>query len=137
MTTTRERIIRIAHVEDNKADYALLEAMLAESRLPPYEITHFPCPREVLRTGVEGYHMVVTDNDMPAMDGISFVGELRATYKGLVIMLTGSEDPKVEGRAHQAGVDLVLPKRYAADEIDSDSVFHPRYLLPMFVRSII
>ncbi|MFA4887783.1 MAG: response regulator [Candidatus Nanoarchaeia archaeon] len=128
--------MEILHVDDSRADHILLRIMLEESGLPPYNLTHVECPQIALETNLNQYHLVITDGNMPRMHGADFIHRVRKKgYGNPIMMLTGSDDPTVETRAYVAGADLVLPKRYATDEIGSDSMFHPKMILPFLLRS--
>ena len=55
--------------------------------------------------------LIVTDFQMPRMDGIAFVRALRARGdRTPVIMLSGQGDPHIVVTAIKAGVDNYLPK---------------------------
>lgn len=65
-------------------------------------------------------HLVISDVNMPNMDGITFVGELKqnAAYRFTpVIMLTteGAEDKKAAGKA--AGAKAWITKPFKADQM--------------------
>ena len=55
--------------------------------------------------------LILTDCQMPRMDGISLVRHLRARGdRTPVIMISGQQDPRVVELAYEAGVDQYLPK---------------------------
>lgn len=55
--------------------------------------------------------LIVTDCQMPRMDGIAMVTALRAGgNKTPVIMLSGQDDPQLVVRAIRAGVNNYVPK---------------------------
>jgi CheY-like chemotaxis protein len=55
--------------------------------------------------------LIVTDCQMPRMDGIALVTALRASgNKTPVIMLSGQDDPQLVVRAIRAGVNNYVPK---------------------------
>jgi two-component system, chemotaxis family, chemotaxis protein CheY len=57
--------------------------------------------------------LVIVDLNMPNMDGISFVKNLRSSYYNLdlpVIMLTTTSDGDLKKEAYGAGVNLFLNK---------------------------
>jgi two-component system, OmpR family, phosphate regulon response regulator OmpR len=55
--------------------------------------------------------LVITDCNMPRMDGIAFVTALRARGDATpVIMLSGQDDPQMIVRAIRAGVNNYVPK---------------------------
>ena len=63
----------------------------------------------------ESPDLIVTDCQMPRMDGISLVRHLRARGDLTpVIMISGQLDPHVVQLAYEAGVDHYLPKPLSA-----------------------
>jgi CheY-like chemotaxis protein len=55
--------------------------------------------------------LILTDCQMPRMDGIALVRQLRARGdRTPVIMISGQLDPQVVARAYEAGVSCYLPK---------------------------
>ena len=55
--------------------------------------------------------LILTDCQMPRMDGISLVRHLRARGdRTPVIMISCQQDPQIVALAYQAGVDHYLPK---------------------------
>jgi DNA-binding response OmpR family regulator len=55
--------------------------------------------------------LIITDCNMPRMDGITFVSALRARGDLTpVIMLSGQDDPQMVVRAIRAGVNNYVPK---------------------------
>jgi CheY-like chemotaxis protein len=70
----------------------------------------------LLRDGLAFPDLVVTDIEMPEMDGISFVGELRrlegAIARVPVIAASGNADDAMRQEALEAGADLFLTKPF-------------------------
>src|SRR5436190_16026105 len=68
--------------------------------------------REALaRCAADHYDLIVTDCNMPHMDGIAMVTALRALGdRTPVIMLSGMDDPQLVVRAIRAGVNNYVPK---------------------------
>ena len=63
------------------------------------------------RLAAEPFDLVVTDCNMPRMNGIAFVTALRARGDQTpVIMLSGQDDPQLIVRAVRAGVNNYVPK---------------------------
>ena len=63
----------------------------------------------------ESPDLILTDCQMPRMDGISLVRHLRARGdRTPVIMISGQLDPRVVALAYEAGVDHYLPKPLSA-----------------------
>lgn len=62
--------------------------------------------------------LVITDYDMPDMNGLEFIDWLRANDKNAcVIMATGNTDECVEKKALSAGVLKFLKKPYPLDDL--------------------
>jgi two-component system, chemotaxis family, chemotaxis protein CheY len=62
--------------------------------------------------------LVIVDLNMPNMDGISFVKNLRSSYYNLdlpVIMLTTITDTDLKQEAYGAGIDMFLNKPIQPD----------------------
>jgi DNA-binding response OmpR family regulator len=63
------------------------------------------------RLAAEPFDQIVTDCNMPRMDGIAMVTALRAKGdRTPVIMLSGHDDPQLVVRAIRAGVNNYVPK---------------------------
>jgi two-component system response regulator DesR len=66
---------------------------------------------ETLRAGDVQPDLILTDCQMPRMDGIALVRQLRAAGdRTPVIMISGQLDPQIVQRAYAAGVSHYLPK---------------------------
>lgn len=62
--------------------------------------------------------LILTDCQMPRMDGISLVRHLRARGDGTpVIMLSGQQDSRVADLARAAGVNCFLPKPFSTQSL--------------------
>ena len=62
--------------------------------------------------------LVIVDLNMPNMDGISFVKNLRNSYYNLdlpVIMLTTTSDRELKEEAYGAGINMFLTKPVQPD----------------------
>jgi putative two-component system response regulator len=84
------------------------------------EVVPFTDPREALHYigGIEPT-LCVVDYNMPEMDGVEFVLELRnvpGRDRMPIIMLTGRTDDELKTRALKAGVDVFLSKPVSAGE---------------------
>lgn len=84
------------------------------------EVVTFSDPRQALHY-IAGMAptLCVIDYNMPDMDGVSFVQQLRGTpgrERIPVIMLTGMDDRELRARALDAGVSVFLNKPVTADE---------------------
>ena len=62
--------------------------------------------------------LILTDMNMPGMDGIAMVRQLRKQGDQTpVIMLTGEDDAKTQARARRVGVNHYVHKPVDADEL--------------------
>jgi putative two-component system response regulator len=93
---------------------AVIERMLGGQVVP------FSDPREALHyLAGAGASLCVVDFNMPGMDGVSFVQEMRGLpgrERMPVIMLTGMDDRDLKLRASRAGVNVFLNKPISAEE---------------------
>ncbi len=74
------------------------------------------------KLGIEDVNIVLTDLNMPYMDGIEFVKNMRAepSYNHIpVLMVTTEADAEERTRAFDAGVDGYLMKPVTADAINA------------------
>lgn len=72
------------------------------------------------KIGTDGPNLVITDLNMPYMDGIEFVRSVRSdpARTGLpILMVTTAADPAERERAVTAGVDGYLVKPVTADMV--------------------
>jgi CheY-like chemotaxis protein len=68
--------------------------------------------------GHEQPDLILTDCQMPRMDGISLVRHLRARGdRTPVIMISGQQDPRIVALAYEAGVDEYLAKPLTSDSL--------------------
>ena len=109
---------RILTVDDSVAMRQLVSATLSAAG---YEVLQAGSAQEALRIAADKpIDLVITDVNMPQMDGIALVRELRtqAAYrtKPLLFLTTeGTADRKMEGRA--AGGSGWLMKPFNADRL--------------------
>jgi CheY-like chemotaxis protein len=62
-------------------------------------------------TEARAFDLVVTDHEMPGMDGLAFVRALRAHgYEGPIAVVSGALTPALVAEYGAAGVARVLPK---------------------------
>jgi CheY-like chemotaxis protein len=114
--------MKILVVDDDKTTRKLLSLYL---KAKGYEIVTAENGLDALeKLGVENINLVVSDMNMPYMDGIELTKNIRAdeNLKNLpVIMVTTEADDEEKKKAHDAGVDDYLVKPANAEQI-SDSV---------------
>jgi DNA-binding response OmpR family regulator len=114
--------MKILVVDDDKTTRKLLGLYL---KAKGYEIVTAENGLDALeKLGVENINLVVSDMNMPYMDGIELTKNIRAddNLKGIpIIMVTTEADEEEKKKAHEAGVDDYLVKPANAEQI-SDSV---------------
>lgn len=73
---------------------------------------------DILQEQGAGIGLVVTDKDMPEMDGIALAKQLKTQFPDLpVLMQTGDPSPRVTEQAEAAGVDGITEKASAYDAL--------------------
>jgi len=75
--------VKIAIVEDDINMRKSLEIALAEYK--EFEIETFKSPKDALKKLDESFELVITDINMPGMDGMEFLKELGGRYEAIVI----------------------------------------------------
>ena len=66
----------------------------------------------------EPFDLVITDLHMPGVDGLTLLGQIRAHYPNIrLVLLTGDISPEIESRAHQAGVHCCISKPFPAERL--------------------
>lgn len=73
------------------------------------------------KLGLEEINLVLTDLNMPYMDGIELIRNMKQepSYSGIpVMMVTTEDDDEERSRAAQAGADAYLVKPVTADDIN-------------------
>jgi CheY-like chemotaxis protein len=107
-------------VEDSENAAATLEiALLA---IPDLSIRHAGCGLEALRilAGVDGIDAIVTDLNMPRMDGFELIRRIREDGKHWatpIIVVSADTDPGTPGRVADLGVAAFFPKPYSPAEV--------------------
>jgi CheY-like chemotaxis protein len=114
--------MKILVVDDDKTTRKLLGLYL---KAKGYEIVTAENGLDALeKLGTESINLVVSDMNMPYMDGIELTKNIRAdeNLRSIpVIMVTTEADEEEKKKAHDAGVDDYLVKPANAEQI-SDSV---------------
>ena len=105
-------------VDDSKQHASTLE--IALNSIPGLDVALAPSGKEALRylAGEAGSRVcaVVTDLNMPHIDGFELIGSLRsnAGYRGLpIIAVSGDTEPRTPQRAYDAGADVFFAKPYS------------------------
>lgn len=99
----------IALVDD---DAALREALSELLAVFDFECLAFAGPRDFLHAQEHGHFgCLITDLNMPGMDGITLLQQARARQPGLpVILISAQVDAELRGRALRSGALAYLSK---------------------------
>jgi PAS domain S-box-containing protein len=103
--------IEILHVDDDPALLDLTESFL-ENELGAVEVTTVSSPDDVLPALDAGsFHCVVSDYEMPGMDGLELLDAVRERHSDLPFVLyTGKGSEEIAAKAINAGVTGYLQK---------------------------
>lgn len=111
--TVPQRLILV--VEDAPGSAATLE--LALSPLPGLSIRFVKSAEDALQEfNLDGISMLITDVNLPMMDGLELVERLRANPRTSILpmlVLSGDPDPETPGRALLLGADAFFAKPYS------------------------
>ena len=110
--------MKILLVDDDKIMQKLLGLYLREGGFKVVTAENGLNAMEKL--GAEAFDLVVTDLNMPFMDGIEFLVAMKsnpATARIPAIMLTSETDGEEKNRALRAGADGYLSKPVTAEEM--------------------
>jgi two-component system chemotaxis response regulator CheY len=114
--------MKILVVDDDKTTRKLLSLYL---KAKGYEVVTAENGLDAMeKLGTENINLVVTDMNMPYMDGIELTKNLRAddSWKDLpILMVTTEADDDERKKAYETGVDDYLVKPANAEQI-SDSI---------------
>jgi two-component system chemotaxis response regulator CheY len=106
--------IRVLVVDDQLTMRALVRSALQQIGFT--DVNEAPDGEEGLKALVaKGAHLVISDYNMPKMDGLDFLRAIRShepTKKTAFIMLTGRSDKELVQRAIQFGVNNYLTKPF-------------------------
>jgi len=104
----RTRVLQV----DDERDFLEMSAALLERTSEAIEVVTAPGGAEALETlGEEPVDCVVSDYDMPGMDGLALLREVRERYPAMpFILLTARGSEGVASEAISAGVDDYLQK---------------------------
>jgi len=105
--------VKIAIVEDDINMRKSLE--IAMSDLKEYEIKTFKNAKDALKSLDDTYDLVITDINMPGMDGIEFVKTLNGRYE--VIIMTGNATLQRAIESIHLGVKDFLLKPFEIDTL--------------------
>ncbi|RMG00377.1 MAG: response regulator [Nitrospirae bacterium] len=111
--------MRILIVDDDGITRKLLGLYLKGKG---YEVSYAENGLDALeKLGLEEINLVLTDLNMPYMDGIELIRNMKQepSYAGIpVMMVTTEDDDEERSKAAQAGADAYLVKPVTADDIN-------------------
>ena len=107
---------RVLVVDDDLASRILVAILLEKGGYSPTAVG--TVSRALERIESEGTDVVVTDLIMPGRGGLDLLESLRerASHTPVVVM-TGSGDEELAGRAFELGAEVVLRKLYLFEEL--------------------
>lgn len=112
--------MKILIVEDDKTARKLLSLYI---RKKGYEILTAENGLDAMeKVGIEPINLIVTDMNMPYMDGIELTRNLKndSAFSSIpVIMITTEADEDEKKKAYEAGVDDYLVKPASAEQINN------------------
>lgn len=108
----------ILSVDDSASMRQMVKLTLAGAG---YDILEASDGKDALtKAGAAEVHMVVTDLNMPNMDGLALIRELRKlpNYRGVpIIFLTTESDEGKKGEAKQAGATAWITKPFKQEQL--------------------
>jgi len=110
--------MKILVVDDDKTTRKMISLILKSKG---YEVETAENGLEALqKLGLEKINLILTDMNMPYMDGIEFTKQVRANpdFSNIpIVMITTEADEDEKKRAFEAGVDDYLVKPTNAEQI--------------------
>lgn len=105
--------MKIAIVEDDINYRKSLETAFEDYK--EYEVVSFKNPKEALKKLDDSFELVITDINMPQMDGLSFLQELDGRYEAIVI--TGNASVQNAIKSIRLGVKDFLIKGFEIETL--------------------
>lgn len=105
--------MKIAVIEDDINLRKALEISLRD--YPEFEAEFFKGPKDALKKLDESFDLVVTDINMPQMDGLDFLSELNGRYEAIVITANASLHNAI--KAIKLGVKDFLTKPFEIEDL--------------------
>ncbi|ANV97706.1 AAA family ATPase [Helicobacter enhydrae] len=105
--------MKVAVVEDDINLRKALEIALKDYK--EFEVELFKGPKDALKKLDESFDLVVTDINMPQMDGLDFLQELGGQYEAVVITANASVNNAI--RAIRLGVKDFLTKPFEIEDL--------------------
>lgn len=116
MTESGSRTIRVLIVEDAMDQAMLLRAMLTSTEL--YEVAWAQDGDRALSMFADAeFDVVLTDLNLPGLDGFDLTREIKRTSKTPVVAITGYTHQSYIESAYRAGADGLINKPFDRDEL--------------------
>jgi len=108
--------VRILVVDDDPKSRNILKRLLT---LTDYEVEIVISGEEaVKRLKRSEFNLVLTDLDMPGMDGLALLSHVKSQYPDLpVIVVTGLASGEGRNKALEVGAEGLLSKPYTRDQL--------------------
>ena len=116
---------RVLVVDDNTTNCRLLESIFNYMGIDCTVCTSGLQALDVLGKDNEGcrFDLIITDHQMPAMDGITLVGKIKESLKGrpqpFILMLSSLDKGMCMEDAQRVGIDLFLSKPVKLHELNA------------------
>lgn len=106
-------------VDDDRQIADLLALVLRRMELA--EVEGFTCSREAYaRTQRESFDLVLTDRDMPGLDGLEFARRLRRESPATKVALVSARlEDLSDAEARAAGISAMLAKPFTVQRVQS------------------
>jgi CheY-like chemotaxis protein len=105
--------------DDSRSMCAMHRAILTDLGFEPFVAANGEEAYEFIEQGEE-FEVIVTDMNMPIMDGMELVGKIRST-PGMeevpIIMVTTESEASQQGLASKTGVSAFITKPFKPDEL--------------------
>jgi CheY-like chemotaxis protein len=124
-STQRPVLKRALVVDDNVTNCHLLENIFRYMGVSCTTCTSGPEALEILSAvkQEEAFELIVTDHQMPVMDGVTLVGKIRELLKGrwhpFILMLSSLDKGMCVEDAEQLGIDMFLSKPVKLQELNN------------------
>ena len=109
VSTSSTEIIRVLHIDDEEDQQMFLKVFVeGDSNIKVTSARSAEETLELVETGA--FDCLISDYDMPDMDGITLAKKIRETSNIPIIIYTGRGSEEVAERAFAAGVDDYIRK---------------------------
>lgn len=117
---TEKKILRVLTIDDSRTMQSMLRKALEEAGYDVIQGGDGVEGLEVLEAASPPPNVIITDINMPRMDGFGVIESVRkmAAFKHLpVIVLTTESDPEKKARARAAGATGWIIKPFSSDSL--------------------